>query len=460
MSTLEKVLTPFELALTTSNSAIKRALLYVCRCQSDSSTFAYGISDHEGIEGMFAGGLIDLCNAKTIPATKSELAILYDMLFEQFGTSDTLQVRVDYNIEHLDFAHVLYRWKELVRLQRLELAASDPLHAKSLPMGCGLPRKSVIRVDSGCATVNASVIDDSGRALRVNPHAAAYTDGNCDLAFHLQPVRPNEWVVKFTNREIAVKLGYTLEDAPMLCRGGNYGVAEHLIRLHTMSKYQEIGIEIFGIVCWGYVKSVEVVKALFEQELTLCPDMGDSLCTLFAELVDYELYTLVETINYNPVGPAISEADRSHLVNMFAAALCRRYSRMNDDPRLFGKILTFWANLQGGAPTEDEADGYKILLCKEILDRARHITARGDVSHVREAVAELEMSSEMENFNTVLIRIDHFESYYSGCTRSQLQHHAAGLLRNLETTYGNLSRPEQKYKWLTYESAKHKLTYI
>jgi hypothetical protein len=463
------------------NCAMTRGFLYICKCQNDAIEQLEGIladtliSDG-GFGGIMAVGFLGQVNKNSVLATKTEVAVLFSMLEQKFEGKDKFRISVDYGPDGGPVRDVLMEWVGWVKEERQKESDSTGEKVKKLPAGLGLPCKSAISVEDGCANVGYSkIIDDHGNTLRENPHETAYkteSEEDIEMAFHLQPNRPQEWIEKFINRDIAVKMNYTFEgDALSLCKTENYGVLSYLFEnvseedLKTQHMIK-IGFEILKCLCVCHGVQASIVNKLFEKGLPIINFDGgymsssDPIFQLIKSMDECDLEKLLKIISC-PQNISIYNLERIKKNLIWAITI--RYTKHSFDSRKFAKILEFWGYLH----LKDEETLYNIdeyltktwnlQICKGVMelanDRNFEFQSKDCESEILEIIKEYEKSPEADKFDNVIPEVNSFPSYYSGCSYDNLRTYARPVFKRLNEAFNSLSEEEQVDRKTTYERA-------
>lgn len=456
------------------NSAITRGILYICKCQNNTieiveNSLAKTLIPDGGFSGAMSVGFLSLANEDSVPATKAEVTVLFTMLSQKFEGKDKLSIRVDYGPEGGPVTDVLQEWFELIKDQRKREAELTGEKVKTLPMGWGLPCKSSLYVENGCAKQNSNIIDDHGTVMKKNPHEIAYMSEkqeDIDKAFHLQPDRPSDWDNKFTNRDIARAMGYTFEkDAIRMCNTENFGVLSYLLELYNGNL--KIGFNILKSICgYGKPKHVSTVMTLFEKGLPIFDpneryiSSDDPIFKLFESLDKYDLEKLLELIS-KPENISIYSLDK--IKSSFCWSVTIRYTKKEYDAAEFRKLIRFWYNLHLQEDPnlykidESQKNSWGLEVCKGVIELAedRRFTFRSNKckEKILEIIKEIEKSKKVKEFDNVFSEVKNFPSYYSGYSSYELKRYAQPISKRLLETYSSLSEAEKVEYKQKYEDA-------
>jgi hypothetical protein len=417
------------------NTAMVRAILYICNCQKSAVV-------NSGVDAL-AMGLIGVINDNSTPANAEEIALLFSMLMQKFGETQVYHIRIDYGLHGEEFRQVYDDWAKTVIAQRQNNA--------KLPIGYGLPMKSILRVAEGCASINDIVIDDSGKLMKQNPHEIAYLSNkpeDIEKAYRLQPVRPFDVENKFINRAIALAMNYTfIKDAKRMCQINNYGVLAYLIETvdeFRTEEMQTIGAYIANSLCSGRdIVANCIVLKLYEKKLKILTNAYDDTFLLaFINMDSYYLGKLLDSLETQ------NQTKPKHMNRTFCYSMVDRYSRNYFDSKEFLRLVRFWCN--------NDNNFVIAQICKDIIkeadDRQLQFYSENCREQIINIIAQLEKSDAVKQFDRVVAEIEYFPKYYSGYSKQELRWRAKPLQEKFNTAYNNLSETERSNNKNTYDA--------
>lgn len=460
MCTTRRALTLADALKAQENDYMTRALLYIC---SSVGNVGSNIADVVGgINGAFAGALLNMANESRQPPSFEETAILFTMLSEAFALDDSLRVHVDYGMEHGKVSDTLDSWRTLIEKNRGT--------GKKLPFG-GLPCKQTLYAKSGCAYVSGGrdrVIDDHGCLMDVNPHEIAYQSEKQEditMAWHLQPSRPRDIHAKFINRTMARAAGLTFADAVTVCQQRNYGIVRYLLEgiSFDIAANQKIGRKLFKELSLG-MHNEEFIILLIKMKLPLnCMNKR----YVSSERPFFRVFQNVSNYNLSDILDSYIRCNNMYrmdeVMKAFARSIVYRYFEHEYRSDAMNKILEFWVKLH---VEEDYAlcnvdrevqKSWKLGLLKEIVKIADDSRGTFRTQNCRDDILALikilERSKQADDLHNAIAEVEYFPQYYSGYSSRELQSYATPLSTKLQQIYNNMTQEERDEYKSQYDDA-------
>lgn len=439
------------------NTYMVRAFLYICNCIGKINNLAEVVG---GVDGAFAGALLDMANQSCESPSFEETAVLFQMLSDAFPSH--LRVYVDYGMESGDVSDVLSRWRQMVTTNRG--------NGKKLPMG-NLPCKTGLCAEDGEAHIwgrYTYIIDDHGRVMKTNPHDIAYDTENPDdiaRAWHLQPKCPKDIQGKFINRSMARGAGLSLVDAPMLCLQRNFGVVRYLLESFKKEnpECQAIGRKILKELCqWDRLQDEELVVELIKMGLII-EDLNERYLRSDSPFCCMIRYASVDNLSkiLQTAKVRINPFRIEEVMKTVAGAIVCRYFNTNYRSDEFLELLDFWCELLESESLyevdKETQKSWKLALCKEIIRVADDERGTFRSPECRDAITErikrMEQSKQVAAFELHIAEVEHFPEFHRGRSRIEMSTRAQPVLKRLSDAYQAMTEAERNERKDTYENA-------
>jgi hypothetical protein len=340
------------------NSAVIRAILCICKLQSGNP--------NNGIDDPFASALFDNANNNSEALSPEEVSVLFVLLKKKFEGEDSLSIYVDYHPSPGPVTDTLSEGFKLIRENREYTAKCTGKKFKKLPLGIGIPCKSIVSAKKGCAMFDSSVIDEFGNPMDVNPHEIAYETMKIDdikRALNLQPERPFDLQRKFENKKIVQAMGYTLEkNAVQMFEQGNLGIGGFLLEgieyVIDDPEAQDICYKILNVLYgWRGASDYNGSIAMYLFESGLAPfDPREKVWydspffVMIKRLENSNLENLLEIVIKKREKRPFHFYNGKHepspeFKKIFCSVVAHRLCENKYSSRLFRLLRTFWASL-------------------------------------------------------------------------------------------------------------------